>query len=163
MATILSELYASGGDDVILHTIELSCEAWTNPVCLVRDFVNHTMITEDLRELEFVGCGMDVALPKRDATGAQNLTFAIDGIRTEAAKLLRAAIADQKAIKLTYRCYVFSDLTAPAEAPTHMVVRSYKAQSNHVEVTAGVFDLIDMRWPRRVYNSLFSPGLKYMQ
>lgn len=163
MPTILSELYASGGDDVILHTIELSCDAWTNPVCLVRDFVNHTMTTEDLRELAFVGCGMDVSLPKRDATGAQNLTFAIDGIRTEAAKLLRSAIAEQVPIRLIYRCYVYSDLTQPAEAPLTLIVRSYRAQSNHVEVTAGLFDLIDMRWPRRVYNSLFSPGLKYMQ
>lgn len=163
MATILSELYASGGDDVILHTLELTCESWNEPVLLVGDYVDHTFTTEDARTLEFKGCGIAISLPKRDASGAQSLTFAIENIRTESAKLLRSAISNQQKVNLTHRCYVHSDHSQPAEQPYYFIVRNYKAQANHVEITAGLFDLIDMRWPRAVYNSQFSPGLKYMQ
>lgn len=161
--TILSELYASGGRDVILHTIELQCPAWTDPICIVKDFRDHTIITEDARTLTAKASGMAIALPKRDATGTQNLTFAIDNVRSEASRLLRAANENRQLVTLIYRCYLASDLSAPAERPIKFIVRSYKAQAQHVEITAGLFDLINLRWPRHKYDAEFSPGLKYLQ
>lgn len=160
--TILDEVYTAGGGDAILNTIELSCTAWANSIVLVSDFVEHDIVTEDLRLLTALPSGMAIALPKRDASGAQNLTFAIDGVRTEATNRLRSAMAAQAVINLTYRAYLASDLNEPADAPYYFVVRSFSARSNHVEVTAGLFDLIDMRWPRMLYNSITAPGLKYL-
>lgn len=161
--TILSQLYTSGGKDAVLHTLELSSDSWQEPIFLVRDFVNHTITTEDSQTHDAIGCGMAISLPKRDASGAQDLTFAIEGVRLQTARLLRQAIAAQVEVKMIHRIYLSSDLTAPAETPLEMIVKSVKAQANHVEVTASMFQFIDMKWPRDVYDSVFSPCLKYMQ
>ena len=162
MSQILQQIYMTGGD-VYLGVIEMYSDAWPDRIVLVADFVGHTVITEDGITLNALPSGLAVSLPKRDATGAQNLTFALDGVRPEATRLLRAAESAQEQINLTYRTYLYSDLTEPAEAPYHLIVRSFTAQSNHIEVTAGLFDLIDMRWPRLLYNSNTAPCLKYQQ
>lgn len=107
------------GGDVYLGVIEMYSEAWPDRIVLVADFVGHTVITEDGITLNALPSGLAVSLPKRDATGAQNLTFALDGVRPEATRLLRAAESAQKQINLTYRTYLYSDLTEPAEAPYH--------------------------------------------
>lgn len=161
--SVLQQVYAQGGD-VILHTLELTSEAWgPDPIVLVRDYQDHTIRTEDGRTLLARASGMAVALPKRDATGAQNLTFALDGVRPEATRLLRQAQDAQAQVWANYRSYLYSDLTEPAEQPYYFIVRSFTAQADHVEITAGLFSFIDMRWPRVVYDSNTAPGLKYFQ
>ena len=75
--SLLAQVYAQGGD-VILHTIELTSTAWGgDSIVLVRDYQDHTITTEDGRELLARASGMAVSLPKRDTTGAQDLTFAL--------------------------------------------------------------------------------------
>lgn len=161
--SVLAQVYTQGGD-VILHTIELTSSAWSDGgIVLVRDFQDHTITTEDDRVLLARASGMEVALPKRDASGAQDINFALDGVRPEATRLLRQAQDAGETIRLTYRCYLHSDLSEPAEQPYFMIVRRFTAQADHVEVTAGLFDMIDMRWPRELYNSVNTPGLKYYQ
>lgn len=161
--SVLAEVYAQGGD-VILHTVELTSDAWGGaPIVLVRDYQDHTIITEDNRTILARASGMDVALPKRDASGAQDIRFALDGVRPEATRLMRQAQKSQAIVNMTYRAYLYSDLSEPAEQPYYLIVRSFSAQADTVQVTAGLFDLIDMRWPRNLYNSINTPGLKYFQ
>lgn len=160
--SILAQVYVQGGD-VILHTVELSASIWSDSIVLVNGFEDHAIITEDDRELLARATGMAVALPKRDASGAQDITFGLDGVRPEATRLLRQAQEAQVPVRLTYRCYLYGDLTEPAEQPYYFIVRRFVAQADHVEVTAGLFDLIDMRWPREVYNSANAPGLTFYQ
>lgn len=162
--TILSEVYAATNTtDVILHTIEINSDSWDEGVTLVKDYSDHRIVTEDGRSLLARASGIDIALPKRDAKGAQNLTFALDGVRPEATFLLRESLKQQTEVKLIYRTYLFSDLSSPAEAPYNFVVRSFKAKNDSVEVTAGLFDFIDMKWPRMTYNTDTTPCIKYMQ
>lgn len=162
MSQLLQQNYMTGGD-VQLIVIELWSKAWPDNIVLVADFVDHEITTEDNRILRAQPSGLSVSLPKRDATGAQNLTFALDGVRPEATRLLRQAEAMQAQVNLTLRVYLYSDLSEPAETPYHLIVRNFSAQADHVEVTAGLFDLIDMRWPRTLYNSVTAPCLKYQQ
>lgn len=160
--SVLEQVYAQGGD-VLLHTIELSSTAWSEPVVFVRDYQDHQITTEDNRTLTAIASGMAIALPKRDSTAAQDLTFGLDGVRPEATRLLRQSQNVQAKVSLTYRCYLYSDLTEPAEQPLHMVVRRFVAKADHVEVTAGLFDFIDMRWPRLLYDSNSAPCLRHWQ
>ena len=161
--SVLAQVYAQGGD-VILHTIELYSDAWSaDPIVLVRDYQDHGITTEDGRVLTAKASGMAVALPKRDASGAQDITFALDGVRPEATRLLRQAQDAGAEVRLTYRCYLYSDLSEPAEQPNYFIVRRFVAQADHIEVTAGLFDFIDMRWPRVLYDSNTAPALKYFQ
>lgn len=161
--SVLAQVYTQGGD-VILHTIELTSSAWpSGGIVLVRDFQDHTITTEDGRVLLARASGMAVSLPKRDASGAQDITFALDGVRPEATRMVRAAQDAQAPVRVIYRCYLAGDLSEPAEPPLFMFARRYAARADHIEVTAGLFDLIDMRWPRMVYDSNTAPCLEFMQ
>lgn len=160
--SILAQVYVEGGD-VILHTFEIWSDVWDGRIVLVKDYQNHVITTEDGRTLEAQMSGLAVALPKRDATGAQDITLAFDGVRPESTRLLRQANEAQATVYITYRSYLYSDLSEPAEPPYKLIVRRHIAQADHVEVVAGLFDLIDMRWPRQLYNSINTPGLKHFQ
>lgn len=161
--SILARLYSEGGSEVILHTVEIQCDSWLEPITLVRDYIDHEIMTEDKRRLTAKASGMNVALPKRDNRGAQKLTFAIDGVRYESTVLIRDAIAAQQEIRLIYRVYTSDDLSAPAKRPYHFYVHTIKSQAERVELTAGLFDFIDMRWPRQVFDSENAPCLKFSQ
>lgn len=161
--SVLDELYNTPSSAVILNTIELSCAAWAEPIVLVRDYVNHTIKTEDNRTLIALASGMDVSLPKRDNTGAQKLNFAIDGVNTQALSLVRSALMAQEVVNLTYRAYSSENLLEPAETPYRFVVHSCVISRSQVDIVAGMFDFIDYKWPRVVFNSETAPCLKYIQ
>lgn len=161
--SVLEELYAQGGEDVILSTVVLSCDAWDSPVALVRDYVGHTITTENADVYQAMPCGMSVVLPKRDATGSQQLVFAIDGVAAQSKTLIMQAVSAGRQIELVYRSYLLSDLSQPAEAPHKLLVKSAKITNTKLEVAAGLFALIDMRWPRLVFDSTTAPCLKYVQ
>ena len=161
--SVLAQVYAQGGD-VILRTVEINSTAWdAESIVLVRDYQDHTITTEDDRQLLARASGMAVSLHKRDTSGAQDITIALDGVRPEATRLMRQAQTAQAQIDVTFRAYLYSDLTEPAEQPYFMKSRRFSAQTDHIEVIAGLFDLIDMRWPRMLYDSNTAPGLKYFQ
>lgn len=159
---LLERLYASGGSEVIIYTIELSCPAWGDSIRVCQGWEDHTVTTEDLRTIKFTATGMDVALPKKDASGAQNVRFAIDNVTGEAQKLIETAIEAGDRITLVLRTYVSTDLTAPGENPFVATVKSVQFDSTRVQVDAGFFDLINTSWPRKLYTSIFAPGLRYM-
>lgn len=160
--TILNELYASGGTEIIIPVLELSCDAWPESFVLCNGFQDRTIITEDDRTLTAIATGMDVALPKKDATGAQSIQFAIDNVTGEAVKAMRMALKDQAEVRLTFRQYTSNNLASPADNPVHFIVRNFQVKGSQVDITAALFDLIDMAFPRDVYDSAFAPGLKYM-
>lgn len=159
--TVLDQVYASGGD-VILNTIELTCGAWDAPILICQGFEDQTCIDEDGRELTFIAAGIDVALPKKSSSGAQNLTFAIDNITGEAQQKIDQALEAEERVNLTFRIFLASDKSAPAEPPYRMTVSGGAMNGTSVQVQAGFFDLINTAWPRDLYTSEFAPGLKYL-
>lgn len=56
--TILDTYYASGGPDVRLFTLELTCPAWTAPILICNGFTDQTCVTEDARTLTFTAAAM---------------------------------------------------------------------------------------------------------
>ena len=78
--TILERVYASGGPEVIIPTVELTCAAWAEPILICAGFEDQVCTTEDARTLTFIAAGIDVALPKKGNSGNQTLTFAIDNV-----------------------------------------------------------------------------------
>lgn len=160
--TILDTFYASGGDDVRLFTLELTCPAWTAPILICNGFENQTCVTEDLRTLVFLAAGIDVALPKKGNTGGQTLTFAIDNVTGEAQQKIDQALDDEQRITATYRMFLASDKTTPAEPPYKMTVLGGTMQGAGVQIQCGFFDLINTKWPRELYTTDFAPGLRYL-
>lgn len=161
--TALQRLCASGGPEVLIITLELSCSIWAAPICICPGFSDYVCGTEDGRTLVFKGCGIDVALPKKDSSGSQNLTFAIDNVSGEPQRLIDEALEARAQINLMLRKYLSTDLAQPAEHPYRLIVRSAQSERTQVQITAGLFDLTEYAWPRDLYDTNFAPDLKYMQ
>jgi hypothetical protein len=159
--TILERVFASGGTEVVIPTLEITCEAWAAPILLCNGYENHTCTTEDNRVLTFVASGIAVALPKKNTSGTQMLMFAIDNVTGEAQRLIDDALEARQRVYITFRHYLSSDLSAPAENPLRLVVREGEMEGGSLRVTAAFFDLINTAWPRRFYTPEFAPGLKY--
>ena len=160
--TILNDYYASGTNTVRLFTLELTCSAWTAPILICNGFTDRTCVTEDSRTLTFIAAAIDVALPKKDSRGAQNITIAIDNVNGEAQAKIDEAMTAEARVSATLRTYLLSDLTAPAEAPYRMTVQDGSIEQLAVQLRAGFFDLINVAWPRLLYTTQNAPGLKYL-
>lgn len=161
--TILERVFASGGTEVVIPTLEITCSAWSAPLLLCNGFENHTCTTEDARTLTFLAAGIAVALPKRNTAGTQVLTFAIDNVTGQAQQLVDQALESGARIYLTFRHYLSSDKSAPAETPLRFVVRDGSMEGSTLQVNAAFYDAINTAWPRRFYTASFAPGLRYFK
>ena len=161
--TILERVFASGGTEVVIPTLEITCSAWSAPLLLCNGFENHTCTTEDARTLTFVAAGIAVALPKRNTAGTQVLTFAIDNVNGQAQQLVDQALESGVRIYLTFRHYLSSDKSAPAETPLRFVVRDGAMEGSTLQVNAAFYDAINTAWPRHFYTAAFAPGLRYFK
>lgn len=160
--TILEQVFASAGPDVIIVTLELSCAAWADPILICGGFEDQTLTTEDARTLTFVAAGIAVALPPKNNRGGQALTFAIDNVTGEAQQLIDAALEAEEKVTLTFRHYLASDKTQPAEPPYVFTVTGGEFKGSTVQIAAGFFDAINTAWPRDLYTLDFAPGIKYL-
>lgn len=112
----LDILRSSGGTDVEIPTIELSSSAWADSIFVCAGYFDQTFTLEDSRVITFQATGMDATLPKKDNQGSQVLGVAIDSVRGEAQRRLDAAKAAGAKVTMTYRLYLDSDHSAPAES-----------------------------------------------
>lgn len=158
----LEVAFASPGAEVLIPCIEIASEAWAEPILLTHGFEDITATTEDGRTLTFKAGGIDVAMPKKDNTGNQTVTFAIDGVTGEAQNLIQSAIDSEKRIRQILRLYLSTNLSAPAQRPYYMTVRSGTLEVEHVETQAGYFDMIGTKFPRDNYNADQFPCIKYV-
>ena len=159
--TVLERVYASGGD-IIISTIELTCNAWAESVFICNGFENQTCTDEDSRVINFQAAGISISLPKKDNSGAQSLMFAIDNITGESQALIDQAIEAEERVFLTFRCFLASDKSTPAERPYYMTVISGTVKGTAIQIQAGFYDLLNTMWPRNVLSTSFAPGLKYL-
>lgn len=155
--TILEQVYASAGPDVIILTLELTCPAWAEPIRVCSGFEDHT-----LGGSLFSAAGIDVALPRKSNTGGQSLTFAIDNVTGVAQQRIDEALEAEEQVTLTYRTFLASDKSAPAEAPYVFTVKSGRMQGSTLQVNAAFFDAINTRFPRDLYTTEFAPGIRYL-
>lgn len=160
--TAIETLYASGGRAVIIPTLELFCTPWAAPLYLCSGFDDIVATTEGGVTARFSATAFDAALPKRDNSGNQSLSFAIDNVTGEAQRLIDQALDARAKIGMVFRVFLSTDLSVPAEAPYRMTVLSGFMEGASVQLQAGYFDLINLAWPRRKYTLAFAPCLRYI-
>lgn len=160
--TAIETLYASGGRAVIIPTLELFCTPWAAPLYLCSGFDDIVATTEGGVTAKFTATAFDAALPKRDNSGNQSLSFAIDNVTGEAQQLIDQALDARAKISMVFRVFLSTDLSVPAEAPYRMTVLSGFMEGASVQLQAGYFDLINLAWPRRKYTLAFAPCLRYI-
>lgn len=159
--TAIETLYASGGRAVIIPTLELRCSAWVAPLYLCSGFDDIVATTEGGVTATFIATAFDAALPKRDNSGNQSLTFAIDNVTGIAQQLIDQALEARAKITLVFRTFLSTDLSVPADRPYRMTVLSGYMEGTTVQLQAGYYDLINLAWPRKKYTLDFVPALRY--
>lgn len=160
--TVLEQVYASAGPEVILFTLELTCDVWSGPILICNGFEDQTCVTEDARTLTFIAAGISISLPRKDNRGGQDLSFAIDNVTGEAQQKIDQALEAEAEVTLTLRVYLNTNKTAPQEAPYRMKMRDGVVQGSTVQLRAGFFDMLNTAWPRKFYTLEFAPGLRYL-
>lgn len=160
--TILRVVYASAPfAEVIVPTLEIT-HAAIDPIRLCTGFENVMATIEDESVVEFEAAGIEISLPKRDPSGQQNLTFAIDGVSGIAQDRIDTALEAGGQVAITYRSYLASDLTAAAEPALVMTLVSARFEKGLVQLQAAYHDLLNYAWPRSRYTAEFSPGIRYL-
>lgn len=160
MATPLDQIYASGGEALIV-ALELQCAAWPEPIRLVDEYEDLVLGLEGGTTALFEGSGIDYSLPKTNASGQQTMTFAIDNVRGTAQQLIDQAVDAGERVVMIARTYTGDDLSAPAERPLRFTVMSAGMAMSAVQIEAGFFDMLGRRWPIHYYTADKFPGLKY--
>lgn len=158
--TAINRLYASSGKEVIIPTLEIV--VGDDTFWLTHGYEDITGTLEDGRTATFIACGIDLALPARNADGTQDLRFAISNIEGVVSTTIRKALPVIKGSVLTYRCYTSDDLTAPAEVPFSLNIKSGYWTATEVQITAGYMNVLDTAWPRYRYLLNNFPGLRHL-
>lgn len=160
--TILEEVNASGGDDVIIRTLEITSEAWDDPILLATGFVDQVCTTEDGRTLTFTGVNMSITLPKKNNKGNQTLAFSVDNTTGAVSRFVDAAVEANTRATVIYRTYLSSNKSAPQEKPYRLVVLSGDLQGIVANLQCGYFNPIGTAWPRRFLTADYAPALRYI-
>lgn len=160
--TILEEVNASGGDKVIIRTLELTCAAWSEPVLICNGFTDYTCVTEDGRTLTFIAANIDITLARKDNKGKQTLAFAVDNTTGEVSHKTDAAMETRARVNATYRTYLTGNLDAPQERPWKLTLLSGSIEGVVAQLQLGYFNMIGVAWPRRLYTTTFAPALRYI-
>jgi len=158
----LEEVFASGGTDIIIRTLELTCATWPEPVLICNGFRDQVLTTEDGRTLTFIAANIDITLPKKNNKGNQSLAFSVDNTTGEVQRKADAALEAHQRVIAVYRTYLKSNKGAPSEKPYRLTVQSDSIQGNVAQITCGYFDLIGVAWPRRLYTLQQFPALRYI-
>jgi len=162
VSEVLKRVYASGGSEQILITLEINSPSFPEPVCLVHDFRDWQLGTEDGRVLLFRGVPFAYSRQKSDNNGKNTLRFAIDNISGEAQEYIETAMSNREKITVIAREYLDSDLSAPQRAPIYMEVQGAHINSSAVQIDCGQYNILNTSWPRRVYSSEFAPGIRFL-
>lgn len=158
----LEEVFASGGTDIIIRTLELTSAAWVEPVFICNGFIDQVLTTEDGRTLTFIAANIDITLPKKNNKGNQVLAFSVDNTTGEVQQKADAALAANARVTAVYRTYLKSNKSAPSEKPYRLTLQSDSIQGNVAQLQCGYFDMIGVAWPRRLYTLQQFPALRYV-
>lgn len=160
--SVLEEVFASGGTDVIIRTLELQCAAWAEPIYICNGFVDQVLRTEDGRTLTFIAANIDITLPKKNNKGNQVLAFSVDNTTGEVQQKADQALDAKQRVTAIYRTYLKSNKSAPSEKPYRLTLQSDSIEGNVAQLSCGYFDLIGVAWPRRLYTLQQFPALRYI-
>lgn len=161
--SLLDIAYASAPTDtVILPTLAITAPTAFEPIYICDGFEDHAATLETDEVVTFIATGMDIALPAKDTSGQQTLRWALDNVTGQAQQAVDAAIEAGERVTITYRSYLYPDLSAPAEV-LRMTLLNGEFSGSTVQLEAGYYDLLNTAWPRLKYTATFAPGLKYFQ
>ncbi len=112
--------------------------------------------------LPFQATSLAIALPSRNTTGQQVLSFGMAGVDGIAQRHVDISIEDDSIVTLEFREYLLSDKINPASRPLSMVLQGGQFEDGQIQLDGSYQDLLNRRWPQQLYTTLTAPGLAYM-
>lgn len=170
----LAEAYVAAPDDqIILATLELMHSTFeVGPVRLVasygdlleepvpgaqEDAMGHMMTLEadapynPGEEVVFLSCMFDVTLPEQSESRTSGLSIRIDNAARILSPQLDLVVTTRDPLTLIYREYLASDVGAPQYIIKNLSFTSIKSNVTHVLGLAEFGDLVNRKFPNKVY------------
>lgn len=159
--TILQTVYASAPtDEVIIPTLEIQIPNG-EPIRICHGFEDHELGVDGTYKL-FQAASISIALPAKNTTGRQTLTFGIANANGLVQKHIDDALAVGVVVPMIYREYLASDKSAPAHKPYKMVMGGGVLEGMEAQLEASYYDLLNSSWPRERYTATTAPAIKYL-
>lgn len=159
--SILAEVYASApAGSRIIPSIQVDIEGQI-PIRICAGFKNEYLGVDGVFQL-FEAGSLSVSLPNKNTSGVQSLVFGVPGVNSTVQKYVDIALETGKPVIVTYREYLASDKSAPARKPYVMDFLGSSLENDEAQLTAGFFDVLNLRWSRELYTSENAPGIRYL-
>ncbi|MEY8247301.1 MAG: DUF1833 family protein [Bermanella sp.] len=164
MSAILQAVYASAPfSEIIHHTLELQHASFPDGAYRwVQGFDDMDLTLETSEQAAFTASGFGVSLPARSMRGNQDLQFKLDNVTGDVLRAIESVLEAGSRVVVTYRVYLSSDLSSPAQAPIVMTANAVSADYTSLSVVADFHDFVNKAWPRLRYTTGLAPGLKYL-
>lgn len=160
ISKLLQTVYASAPTDVvIIPTLEIQAPGET--IRLVHAYEDQQLKVDGVMQT-FESCSIQIALPAKDTSGNQTLTFGLGLVDGRAQRIIMDAIDTGQPSYLVYREYLSTDTSAPARTPIRMVISGGQFSGAMVQIEASYFDMLNTAWPRERYTVESAPGVKYL-
>lgn len=159
--TILAKVYASAPtDQVLIPSIEILVPG-KPPIRICVGFENQLLGVNGVYH-EFEAGSISIALPKKDTTGNQRLSFGVSNINGTAQEYIDSALESGVKIPLIYREYLSTDLSAPARKPYELIITGGSLVEGEARFEASYHDLLNSAWSRERYTAETAPGIRYL-
>lgn len=167
LSQAIQEAYASAPtDEVILHTLEIWHENFSQPIYVVRDTVDVLATIEagaarnGGQEVTFVAFAFDLVPPDVDKAGVPQCVIELDNVSRDIIANIELAMGSSSTITVIYRAYLDSDLSGPEnDPPLELSILSITADPFKVRALAGFSSLANLKFPRLEYSAETFPGL----
>tara|TARA_Y100000780_G_scaffold232566_1_gene266564 strand:- start:3429 stop:3953 length:525 start_codon:yes stop_codon:yes gene_type:complete len=168
---LLKQAYASAADTPI-HTLRILHSGLTGGSrAFVQGQYDVTATLEDASSETFEAAGLTLSLPKKGVDGRQDLNFELENVSRQAWQEIKQVIAANRAllasntvpekIRLEYRQFLQSDLSAPDGPVIKMVVLNTNVDIFKMTLQASFLPMADISWPIRRYYAETFPGVKH--
>lgn len=159
--SIVKTWYASAPtDDYAINSVEINVPGH-EPIRICDGFEDMYLSVNGVMRL-FEAGSLSVSLPAKNTTGQQTLQFTVSGVNGVAQRYVDNALKTRQKVTMTYRMYLASDKTTPAERPRVMTVVGGVFQGGECAFECSYYDLLNSAWPRARYSAENAPGLKYL-
>lgn len=146
----------------IIPAIRISI-AGQEPICLCHAYRDYDFELDD-EIVSFTGGQFTIQEPKRDTTGAQTLSFGFAGVSIQASDLIRVALETKAPVFVELFNFI------EHQGGTHQLgnrLRPMELLKSSIEgdvatFQARYFGILDLKFPRDVYNSENAPGILYV-
>lgn len=158
----IAEAYAVAKTNaVVINTLEITHQAWAAPILITNTGSDFSAFDENNVYKTFINTGFDLGRTEKDDQGRVGITVQLDNTSRTIKTLIDQAIESNEYPIITFRVYLSSDITQPAEYPLVLRVESSTASLLTISLKCSNDDDINRQFPRQEfdYKAANFPGL----